>query len=233
MPAEALRAEVDAYVAAFAKERDENGRRLVVRNGYHQARVVATSAGAVRVTVPRVNDKRTDPGTGEWVRFSSAILPPWCRKIPKINEVLALRQPMYWRRRRNQRTRARRRPSRRSGTPKTRTTRWPRPPPSAPCTGRSSPRRLRRSPTTSRSCSRSMTIGPSTGFTCARPTPLSRPSPRSGTARRSPRAPVQRPPAWRWHSNSSRPPRLAGVPSSTPRRACLGAGSRRRAGAPA
>jgi len=33
MLAEALQAEVDAYIAAFAAERDENGRRLVVRNG--------------------------------------------------------------------------------------------------------------------------------------------------------------------------------------------------------
>ena len=49
-----------------------------------------TSAGAVEVTVPRVNDKRTDPGTGERQRFSSAILPPWCRKTPKITEVLPL-----------------------------------------------------------------------------------------------------------------------------------------------
>jgi hypothetical protein len=32
MLAEALQAEVDAYIAAFAAERDENGRRLVVRN---------------------------------------------------------------------------------------------------------------------------------------------------------------------------------------------------------
>ena len=84
MLAEALQAEVDAYIAAHAAERDENGRRLVVRNGYHQPREVLTSAGAVEVTVPRVNDKRTDPGTGERKRFSSAILPPWCRKTPKI-----------------------------------------------------------------------------------------------------------------------------------------------------
>ena len=38
MLAEALDAEVDAYIAAFAGERDENGRRLVVRNGYHPSR---------------------------------------------------------------------------------------------------------------------------------------------------------------------------------------------------
>jgi len=90
MLAEALQAEVDAYIAAYAAERDENGRRLVVRNGYHQPREVLTSAGAIEVTVPRVNDKRTDPATGERRRFSSAILPPWCRKTPKITEVLPL-----------------------------------------------------------------------------------------------------------------------------------------------
>jgi transposase-like protein len=90
MLAEALQAEVDAYVAQLAGERDEDGRRLVVRNGYHQSREVLTSAGAVEVTVPRVNDKRTDPQTGERRRFSSAILPPWARKTPKVTEVLPL-----------------------------------------------------------------------------------------------------------------------------------------------
>src|SRR4029078_13561886 len=34
--------------------------------------------------------RRVDPGTGQRVRFSSAILPPWCRKTPKITEVLPL-----------------------------------------------------------------------------------------------------------------------------------------------
>jgi transposase-like protein len=90
MLAEALQAEVDAYIARFADERDGNGHRQVVRNGYHQSREVLTSAGAVEVTVPRVNDKRTDPATGERCRFSSAILPPWARKTPKITEVLPL-----------------------------------------------------------------------------------------------------------------------------------------------
>ena len=90
MLAEALQAEVDAYIAAFRDERDENGRRLVVRNGSHQPREVLTSAGAVEVTAPRVNDRRTDPQTGERCRFSSAILPAWCRKTPKITEVLPL-----------------------------------------------------------------------------------------------------------------------------------------------
>ncbi|MEV4089908.1 IS256 family transposase [Nonomuraea fuscirosea] len=90
MLAEALKAEVDAYIAAFADERDEAGHRLVVRNGHHQRRTVLTSAGAIEVQAPRVNDKRIDEATGERRRFSSAILPPWCRKSPAITDVLPL-----------------------------------------------------------------------------------------------------------------------------------------------
>ena len=75
MLAEALQAEVDDYIARNAGERDEAGRRLVVRNGTHQPREVLTSAGAVEVVAPRVNDQRTDPDTGQRLRFSSAILP--------------------------------------------------------------------------------------------------------------------------------------------------------------
>ena len=90
MLAAALQAEVAAYVEAFAQELDEHGRRLVVRNGYHAEREVTTAAGAVPVRAPRVNDKRTDPVTGERKRFASAILPAWARKSPRVAEVLPL-----------------------------------------------------------------------------------------------------------------------------------------------
>ena len=90
MLAAALQAEVAAYVAAHAGELDEQGRRLVVRNGHAEPRQVLTSAGAVAVRAPRVNDKRVDETTGGRKRFSSAILPAWCRKSPKITEVLPL-----------------------------------------------------------------------------------------------------------------------------------------------
>src|SRR6266516_4027216 len=90
MLAAALEAEVQVYVEAFAEERDERGRRLVVRNGHAQQRQVMTAAGAVEVTAPRVNDKRADPVSGERKRFASAILPAWCRRSPKITEVLPL-----------------------------------------------------------------------------------------------------------------------------------------------
>jgi len=90
MLAAALEAEVDGYITALADERDGRGRRLVVRNGHAEPRTVTTGAGAIEVEAPRVNDKRVDPDTGERARFRSSILTPWCRKSPKVNEVLPL-----------------------------------------------------------------------------------------------------------------------------------------------
>jgi transposase-like protein len=90
MLAAALEAEVAAYIAAHAGELDERGRRLVVRNGHAEPRQVLTSAGVVAVRAPRVNDKRVEEDSGERRRFASAILPAWCRKSPKITEVLPL-----------------------------------------------------------------------------------------------------------------------------------------------
>jgi transposase-like protein len=90
MLAAALQAEVAAYVESHRCEVDAEGRRLVVRNGFHAEREVTTAAGAVSVRQPRVNDKRTDPVSGERRRFSSAILPAWSRKSPRVAEVLPL-----------------------------------------------------------------------------------------------------------------------------------------------
>jgi transposase-like protein len=89
MLAAALEAEVAAYIAAHTDQLGDDGRRLVVRNGRAQPRQVLTSSGAVEVHAPRVNDKRVAE-TGERRRFSSVILPAWCRKSPKISEVLPL-----------------------------------------------------------------------------------------------------------------------------------------------
>jgi transposase-like protein len=90
MLAAALRAEADAYVDRFVDELDEEGHRLVVRNGHAEPRTVMCAAGAVEVHAPRVNDKRVDEETGKRVQFKSVILPAWCRRSPKITEVLPL-----------------------------------------------------------------------------------------------------------------------------------------------
>ena len=79
---QALNQEVEEYVQQFSTEVDENGKRLVVRNGTGQSRSITMGSGAVEVKCPRVNDKRD----GE--KFFSSILPPYLRKSLKIESLL-------------------------------------------------------------------------------------------------------------------------------------------------
>jgi putative transposase len=90
MLAVALEGEVEAYIAAHSQEVDAHGHRLVVRNGHAPARTLATGVGQVEVVRPRVDDRRTDPATGQRVQFHSVLLPRWCRRSPKVTEVLPL-----------------------------------------------------------------------------------------------------------------------------------------------
>ena len=82
MIAVALEAERRAYLDAHADVRDDDGRRQVVGNGHHRPRQITTAAGRVEVTAPRVDDRREDH------QFTSAILPPYLRRSPKVTEVL-------------------------------------------------------------------------------------------------------------------------------------------------
>ena len=88
MIAAALEAEVADYIERFADERDEDGKRLVVRNGRARERRVTVGSGTVPVSAPRGNDKRVDDEAGERMRFSSRILPAYARRSPKVNDVL-------------------------------------------------------------------------------------------------------------------------------------------------
>ncbi|HEV2369243.1 MAG TPA: IS256 family transposase [Acidimicrobiales bacterium] len=84
MLATALLAERPAYLEAHADDVDEAGHRLVVGNGYARAREVMTGAGMVEVRAPRVDDRREDQ------HYSSAILPAYMRRSPKVTEVLPI-----------------------------------------------------------------------------------------------------------------------------------------------
>jgi transposase-like protein len=90
MIATALEAEVEEYVGALVSEVDEDGRRLVVRNGRARERRLTVGSGTVPVRAPRVNDKRIDGETGERKRFTSRILPAYARRSPKVTEVLPI-----------------------------------------------------------------------------------------------------------------------------------------------
>src|ERR1017187_377481 len=90
MIAAALRAEADEYVERFSDERDEDGRRQVVRNGRARERRVTVGSGTIALRAPRVNDKRIEENSGERQRFSSRILPAYARRSPKVGEVIPI-----------------------------------------------------------------------------------------------------------------------------------------------
>src|SRR5262245_38558412 len=81
--AQAIEAEVAVLLAQYADHRDNQGRQVVVRNGYLPEREVQTGIGAVRVKVPRVRDRS---GTG--IRFHSALLPPYIRRSNSLEALL-------------------------------------------------------------------------------------------------------------------------------------------------
>jgi putative transposase len=83
--AQAIDAEVDAYLHARAHLRDEAGRQQVVRNGHLPERAVLTGVGPVEVKQPRVRDRRP---AGQRESFSSAILPPYLRKTKSLEDLI-------------------------------------------------------------------------------------------------------------------------------------------------
>ena len=89
MIAAALEAEVQQYVASFVEEIDEDGRRLVVRNGRARERKLTVGSGTMVIQAPRVNDKRVDVA-GKRQKFSSRILPAYARRSPKVTDVLPI-----------------------------------------------------------------------------------------------------------------------------------------------
>ncbi|KQC04070.1 MAG: transposase, partial [Methanolinea sp. SDB] len=78
----AIETEVAGYIDSHTHLRDENGLRLVVRNGYMPERNLVTGIGPVQVRQPRVNDRRPAG------RFTSRILPPFLRRVPSIDALI-------------------------------------------------------------------------------------------------------------------------------------------------
>lgn len=80
----ALNQEVEEYIQSHKDQVDEQGRRLVVRNGVSKSRTVTIGSGSVKIQAPRVNDRR------EGEKFFSSILPPYLRKSPKVESLLPI-----------------------------------------------------------------------------------------------------------------------------------------------
>jgi len=78
----ALQAEVADYLERHRDARGDDGRALITRHGKARPRQVTSGTGTMTVEAPRVRDRR------EGHRFTSAILPPYMRRTPKVAEVL-------------------------------------------------------------------------------------------------------------------------------------------------
>jgi putative transposase len=83
---QAIEAEVQEFLEQHQQRRDDNGKRLVVRNGHKPARKIVTGAGVLEVQQPRVRDN--SPGKDQRVQFQSAILPPYLRRSKAIEEFI-------------------------------------------------------------------------------------------------------------------------------------------------
>ena len=77
-----IEAEVADYIDKHRELHDEQGRRLVVRNGHLPSRELVTGVGPVAVRQPRINDKRRGK------KYTSKILPPFMRRVPSIDALI-------------------------------------------------------------------------------------------------------------------------------------------------
>jgi transposase-like protein len=85
MLAQAVEAEVTAWIDAHAHLEDEEGRRQVVRNGHLPERAIQTGIGPIEVRQPRARDRRP---AEEREAFTSTILPPYLRKTKSLEGLI-------------------------------------------------------------------------------------------------------------------------------------------------
>jgi transposase-like protein len=83
----AVEAEVAEYIEAHCGALDDQGHRLVVRNGHTPERRIQTGLGDIPLKRPRVDDRRVD-AEGNRMRFESKILPPYLRRTGAVEELL-------------------------------------------------------------------------------------------------------------------------------------------------
>jgi len=77
----AIENEILEYIQFHQDRRDEDGQRLVVRNGHLPEREIVSGVGPIKVRQPRVRHR--DGG-----QFSSAILPKYMRRTPSVDALI-------------------------------------------------------------------------------------------------------------------------------------------------
>jgi putative transposase len=86
--AQAVEAEVAAFLSGHANRQTEDGRQRLVRHGHRPERAIMTGLGPVAVRAPRIRD-RTGAGESR-IRFTSAILPPYARRSKSLEVLIPI-----------------------------------------------------------------------------------------------------------------------------------------------
>src|SRR3954449_4335372 len=86
--AQAVEAEVAAFLSGHANRQTEDGRQRLVRHGHRPERKIMTGLGPVAVRAPRIRD-RHGAGKGP-IRFTSAILPPYARRSKSLEVLIPI-----------------------------------------------------------------------------------------------------------------------------------------------
>jgi putative transposase len=84
--AQAVDAEVAAFLAEHSALKLDDGRQRVVRHGHAPERMIRTGIGPVTVAPPRVRDRGA--AVDGRIRFTSAILPRWARRTKSLDALL-------------------------------------------------------------------------------------------------------------------------------------------------
>jgi len=79
----AMENEVEEYVQKHSDLTDEQGKKIVVKNGYMPKRDIVTGIGPITIKQPRVDDRSLGNQ-----RFTSNILPKYMRRIPSVDNLL-------------------------------------------------------------------------------------------------------------------------------------------------
>jgi putative transposase len=81
--AQAVQAEFEDFLGRFSGERFEDGRAVVVRNGFQPEREVLTGLGPVSVRIPKARSRAEAPAV-----FHSRLVPPYVRRAKSVDAVL-------------------------------------------------------------------------------------------------------------------------------------------------
>jgi len=88
--AQAVEAEVAAFLSKHTDLKTEDGRSRIVRHGHLPEREVMTGIGPVGVRQPRVRDRGAGANDAGRIRFTPAILPPYARRSRSLEVLIPI-----------------------------------------------------------------------------------------------------------------------------------------------